>query len=104
MTTNGMTNEYGGPTVLAGGALLGAMPAGGGTSQTAVNRRAGARSQISAIVTAAVSLLAMLLLAPLIGLLPQATLKLMQGVGHMAPVTHADRVNPEIAAFLRAQP
>ncbi len=30
----------------AGGALLGAMPAGGGTSQTAVNRRAGARTQV----------------------------------------------------------
>ena len=28
----------------AGGALLGAMPAGGGTSQTAVNRLAGART------------------------------------------------------------
>jgi sulfate permease, SulP family len=58
----------------AGGALLGAMPAGGGTSQTAVNRLAGARTQLAELVTAAVALLTMLFLAPLIGLMPQATL------------------------------
>lgn len=57
-----------------GGALLGAMPGGGGTTQTAVNRLAGARSQLAELVTATVTLVAMLLLAPLIGLLPQATL------------------------------
>lgn len=58
----------------AGGALLGAMPGGGGTTQTAVNRLAGARSQMSEIVTAAMTLVTMLLLAPLIGMMPQATL------------------------------
>jgi sulfate permease, SulP family len=58
----------------AGGALLGAMPGGGGTSQTAVNRLAGARSQMAEMVTAAAALLTMLLLAPLIGLMPEATL------------------------------
>jgi high affinity sulfate transporter 1 len=58
----------------AGGALLGAMPAGGGTSQTAVNRLAGARTQLAELVTAAGTLLTMLLLAPLIGLMPHATL------------------------------
>jgi len=58
----------------AGGALLGAMAAGGGTSQTAVNRQAGARSQLASIVTAGVALLTMLVLAPLIGLMPQTTL------------------------------
>ncbi len=58
----------------AGGALLGAMPGGGGTTQTAVNRLAGARSQMAEIVTAAITLITMLLLAPLIGLMPQATL------------------------------
>ena len=57
-----------------GGALLGAMPAGGGTTQTAVNRRAGARSQAAECVTAAVALGVMLFLAPLIGLIPHATL------------------------------
>ncbi|MBP0591506.1 SulP family inorganic anion transporter [Paraburkholderia sp. LEh10] len=58
----------------AAGALLGSMPAGGGTSQTAVNRLAGARSQLAELVTAAVTLGTMLLLAPLIGLMPHATL------------------------------
>ena len=57
-----------------GGAFFGAMPGGGGTSQTAVNRLAGAKTQISELVTAAMTLLTMLLLAPLIGLMPQATL------------------------------
>jgi MFS superfamily sulfate permease-like transporter len=58
----------------AAGALFGSMPAGGGTSQTAVNRQAGARTQLAAIATAGVTLLTMLLVAPLIALLPQATL------------------------------
>ncbi len=57
-----------------GGALLGAMPAGGGTSQTAVVRTVGARTQRASLVTAAAALGTMLLLAPLLGLLPQATL------------------------------
>ena len=57
-----------------GGALLGAMPSGGGTSQTAVNRLAGARTQLSELVTAAMTLVTMLLLAPLLALMPQATL------------------------------
>jgi high affinity sulfate transporter 1 len=58
----------------AAGALLGSMPAGGGTTQTAVNRLVGARSQLAELVTAAVTLGTMLLLAPLIGLMPHATL------------------------------
>ena len=57
-----------------GGALLGAMAAGGGTSQTAVVRSVGGRSQRASLVTAAAALATMLLLAPLLGLLPQATL------------------------------
>ena len=58
----------------AGGALLGAMPGGGGMSQTAVNRFAGAQSQLAGLVTAGATLLTMLLLAPFIGLMPDATL------------------------------
>jgi len=50
------------------------MPAGGGTSQTAVNRHAGARTQLAELVTAAVVLATMLLLSPLIALMPEATL------------------------------
>lgn len=56
------------------GGLLGAMPAGGGTTQTAVNRHAGARTQLAELVTAAAAILTLLLLAPLIGLIPQAAL------------------------------
>ncbi len=57
-----------------GGALFGAMPAGGGTSQTAVVLSAGGRSQKASLVTAATALATMLLLAPILGLLPHATL------------------------------
>lgn len=57
-----------------GGALFGAMPAGGGTSQTAVVRAAGGLTQKSALVTAATAAATMLFLAPLLGLLPNATL------------------------------
>ena len=56
------------------GALLGSMPAGGGMSQTAVNRMTGARTQVAGLVTAAMTLLTMLLLAPLLGLMPHAVL------------------------------
>jgi high affinity sulfate transporter 1 len=58
----------------AGGALLGAMAAGGGMSQTAVNRLAGARTQLAGLVTAAATLLTMLLLAGVIGLMPHTVL------------------------------
>ncbi|MFA7292862.1 MAG: SulP family inorganic anion transporter [Rhodocyclaceae bacterium] len=57
-----------------GGAFLGAMPAGGGTSQTAVVRAAGGRTQKAALVTAGAAAATMLLLAPLLGMLPQAVL------------------------------
>ena len=57
-----------------GGALFGAMPAGGGTSQTAVVRAAGGRSQKASLVTAGAAAATMLLLAPLLGLMPNATL------------------------------
>ena len=57
-----------------GGALFGAMPAGGGTSQTAVVRSAGGQSQKASLVTAGTALATMLLLAPLLGLMPNATL------------------------------
>ncbi|MDD5266813.1 MAG: SulP family inorganic anion transporter [Methylococcales bacterium] len=57
-----------------GGALFGAMPAGGGTSQTAVVRVAGGRSQKASLVTASAAAAIMLLFAPLLGLLPYATL------------------------------
>ena len=58
----------------AGGALIGGMSAGGGASQTSVNRRSGARSQLAGLITGGATLLTLLFFAPLISLMPQATL------------------------------
>ena len=74
------------------GALFGAMPAGGGTSQTAVVRAVGGRSQKASLVTAAVSAATMLVLAPLLGLLPQAVLAaivIVYSVGLIQPLEFA---------------
>jgi SulP family sulfate permease len=51
-----------------------AIPAGGGLSQTAVNDRAGARSQGAGLVVAAVAALTLLFLAPVFDNLAEATL------------------------------
>jgi SulP family sulfate permease len=75
-----------------GGALLGAMPAGGGTSQTSVVRAAGGRSQKATLVTAAAAFATMLLLAPILGLLPNATLAaivIVYSVGLIQPAEFA---------------
>ena len=56
------------------GGLFHNMPSGGGTSQTAVNRRAGATTQVAGLVTAAVVVAVLFFLAPLVHLMPQATL------------------------------
>jgi len=78
-----------------GGALLGAMPAGGGTSQTAVVRSSGGQSQRASMVTAATSVATMLLLAPMLGLMPNATLAavvIVYSVGLIKPAEfHAIR-------------
>ena len=58
----------------AAGGLFGGMPGGGGTSQTAVNTRAGACSQMAGIVTTASTVAVLLFLSPLISLMPHATL------------------------------
>jgi len=58
----------------AAGAFIGSMPAGGGTSQTAVNLKAGAQSQASSLVVAATALATLLFLAPVLALMPNATL------------------------------
>ena len=56
------------------GSFFQAFPAGGGTSQTAVNDKAGARSQLAELVTAGIVLATLLFLYPVIGIMPQATL------------------------------
>jgi len=75
-----------------GGAFFGAMPAGGGTSQTAVVRSAGGQSQKASLVTAAAALATMLFLAPILGLLPNATLAavvIVYSVGLIQPTEFA---------------
>jgi high affinity sulfate transporter 1 len=62
----GLTNLIGG--------LFHNMPSGGGTSQTAVNRRSGARSQVAGVATAAMVVAVLLFLAPIIHDMPQAAL------------------------------
>ena len=74
------------------GALAGAMPGGGGTSQTAVVSAAGGRSQRASLVTAATALATMLFLAPLLGLMPNATLAMVvivYSVGLIQPAEFA---------------
>jgi high affinity sulfate transporter 1 len=56
------------------GAIFGSMPAGGGTSQTAVNNVAGARTQLAALFTAATAAACLLFLAPLLAWMPEASL------------------------------
>jgi sulfate permease, SulP family len=78
------------------GGLFHNMPSGGGTSQTAVNRRAGARSQIAGLVTAGVVVAVLFFLAPLVGRMPQATLAAVVVVP-CAGMIHL----PEFRAILR---
>jgi SulP family sulfate permease len=56
------------------GSFFRIIPAGGGTSQTAVNDKAGARTQLAELVTAGIVLAVLLFLSPLISLMPQTTL------------------------------
>ncbi len=80
------------------GGFFGAMPSGGGTSQTAVNASAGARSQLSGVVVALIALATMLFLAPLLGKMPHATLAavvIVYSVGLISPA--------EMQAILRVR-
>jgi SulP family sulfate permease len=56
------------------GGLFGAMPSGGGTSQTNVNLGAGARTQVAELVTAATAVATMLFLSPVLAPMPNAAL------------------------------
>ena len=76
-----------------GGALLGAMPGGGGTTQTAVNVSAGARTQLAEVVTAAMTLVTMFFLAPIVAMLPQsalAALVIVYSFGLIKPIEFHD--------------
>ena len=88
-----------------GGAFLGAMPAGGGITQTAVNRLAGARTQMAELVTAAMALLTMLLVAPLLGKMPQATLAavvIVYSFGLIQPIEFRDILSIRRTEFVWA--
>jgi SulP family sulfate permease len=56
------------------GSFFQALPAAGGFSQSAVNKNAGARSQVAGLVTVALAVLCGVFLGPVLSLLPQATL------------------------------
>ncbi len=56
------------------------LPSGGGTSQTAVNRQTGARSQIAGLVTAVVVVAVLFFLAPLVHQMPQAALAVVVAI------------------------
>lgn len=56
------------------GSFFQAMPAAGGFSQSAVNQGAGAKSQLSGMVTVILAILVALFLGPVLSLLPSATL------------------------------
>lgn len=74
------------------GSFFQIMPGGGGTSQTAVNQGAGARSQLSGVVTALVIVATLLFLAPLFGLMPNATLAavvIVASIGLVKPTEFA---------------
>ena len=93
------------PPRAVGGAFLGAMAAGGGTSQTAVNRLAGARSQFAQLVTSGVVLATMLFLSPLIELMPQPTLAaviIVYSVGLIHPKEFAEILNVRKTEFIWA--
>ncbi|MBW9109406.1 SulP family inorganic anion transporter [Microbacterium ureisolvens] len=59
------------------GAFFTTMPAAGGFSQSAVNQNAGAKTQLSTLVTVALAVLVALSFGPVLSLLPQATLAAM---------------------------
>ena len=85
-----------------GGALVGAMPGGGGTTQTAVNVRAGARTQLAEIVTAGMTLITTFFLAPLLAMLPQAALAALVVVyscGLIKPIEFRDILRIRRAEF-----
>ena len=72
------------------GSLFQIMPAGGGTSQTAVNRGAGAQSQMAGLVAAAVVVATLLFLAPLFGLMPQPVLAAVVVVASIGLISPAE--------------
>jgi sulfate permease, SulP family len=77
----------------AAGAFFRAMPSAGGFSQTAINQRAGARTQLSELATVALAVGCALFLGPVLSDRPQATM------GCMVVIAVLGLIDP--AAFAR---
>lgn len=87
------------------GAFLGSMAAGGGMSQTAVNRMTGAKTQVAGLAAAAMTLLTMLFLAPLLGLMPHAVLAgivIVYSIGLVKPADFRDILRIRRTEFIWA--
>ena len=78
------------------GSFFRAMPSAGGFSQTAINQRAGARTQLSELVTALLAVACALFLGGVLSDLPQATLGL-HGGGRGGRADPAVRAAPVLA-------
>ncbi len=72
------------------GSFFHIMPSGGGTSQTAVNNSAGARSQVAGLVAAAVVMATLLFMAPLFGLMPHPTLAAVVVIASIGLISPAE--------------
>jgi sulfate permease, SulP family len=81
-----------------GGGLFQAYPTGGGLSQTAVNDRAGASTQLASLVTAGAVVLTLLVLAPVFDDLAEATLGAVVMVAAVGLV-----LSPELARMRRVR-
>ena len=81
------------------GARRRASPAGGSLSQSAVNEGAGARSEVSPLVAAALSLVTVLVLTPLFKDLPEAVLAalIIHAVSHLWKVGGVPALLPRAA-------
>ncbi|HKP06028.1 MAG TPA: SulP family inorganic anion transporter [Microbacterium sp.] len=81
------------------GAFFTTMPAAGGFSQSAVNQSAGAKTQLSTLVTVALAVLVALFLGPVLSLLPEATLAAMVFVAVIGLIDI-----PELVRWARISP
>lgn len=87
------------------GGFLGAMPAGGGASQTATNKGTGARTQVSCMTSALVAVLAALFLSPVIALMPNAALAgvvIVYSLGLIQPGEFRDMLTVRRTEFIWA--
>ena len=87
------------------GGFLGALPSGGGASQTATNLGTGARTQVSCITSALVAVLAALFLSPVIALMPNAALAgvvIVYSLGLIQPVEFREMLRVRRTEFIWA--